>query len=180
VVDALQGWAFASHCRHVLISCQQANLAAYPARRRMPCILSDWCHVGRASRPADLPQKPSKLWQNRLAGPLARWLRPRRKLHIEHRGNMAMLTQNQQALLSVRDVAKQLGISEKTVRREIDAGNLFVIRLGPSGRRIGIHPAEISRYLAVRTPGHPLSILVLSKQRLTPSSGTRSHTIRNG
>jgi len=47
-----------------------------------------------------------------------------------------MLTQNQQALLSVRDVAKQLGISEKTVRREIDAGNLFVIRLGPSGCRI--------------------------------------------
>ncbi len=41
-------------------------------------------------------------------------------------------------LMTIAQVAKQDGCSEKTVRRAITAGLLEVIRIGPSGRAIRI------------------------------------------
>jgi excisionase family DNA binding protein len=51
---------------------------------------------------------------------------------------------------SVKESAEYLGLSEKTVRREISAKNIRVMRLGPGKRRIGIHRSEINRYLMSR------------------------------
>ena len=52
---------------------------------------------------------------------------------------------------SVKETANYLGLSEKTVRREISAGGILAMRLGPGQRRIGIHRSEIHRYLMSRT-----------------------------
>lgn len=49
-------------------------------------------------------------------------------------------------LLSVRDVAALDSTSEKTVRRAIAAGLLDVLRIGPSGRLVRIHPAAHAAY----------------------------------
>lgn len=55
----------------------------------------------------------------------------------------------EQKLLTVREVAMRLSVSEKTVRREIKSGNLAVLRLGPARRRIAIAESEVTRYLMV-------------------------------
>jgi excisionase family DNA binding protein len=41
-------------------------------------------------------------------------------------------------LMTIAEVARQDGCSEKTVRRAINAGLLEVIRIGPGGRAIRI------------------------------------------
>jgi len=51
-----------------------------------------------------------------------------------------------EALMSVKQVAALDGCSEKTVRRAIDAGLLAVVRIGPGGRLLRIHPADHAAY----------------------------------
>lgn len=63
-------------------------------------------------------------------------------------------------LHSVRDVAGLLGVSEKTVRREIASGELIAVRLGPAQRRIGIPADEVERYLRMRSTWAPMSIKI--------------------
>lgn len=48
-------------------------------------------------------------------------------------------------LLTVTEVAETLSISEKTVRRLIDAGELPVIKLG---RLVRIDPRDLDRFIA--------------------------------
>ena len=50
------------------------------------------------------------------------------------------------ALLSVRDVARLDGCSERTVRRAIAAGLLAAIRIGPGGRLLRISPGAHAAY----------------------------------
>ncbi len=49
-------------------------------------------------------------------------------------------------LLTVKQVAELDNVSEKTVRRAIDAGLLECLRVGPHGRLIRIHPAQHEAY----------------------------------
>lgn len=49
-------------------------------------------------------------------------------------------------LLKVSDVAELDNVSEKTVRRAIDANQLKVIRVGPGKRLIRIHPDAHAAY----------------------------------
>lgn len=50
-------------------------------------------------------------------------------------------------LLNIDEVAEFLGVSIKTVRRRIEAGELPVIR---DGRVIRVHPNDLNRYVASR------------------------------
>ncbi|MBB1492703.1 helix-turn-helix domain-containing protein [Paracoccus sp. MC1854] len=54
-------------------------------------------------------------------------------------------------LLTVRDVARLDGVSEKTVRRAIQVGLLPALRIGPGQRLLRIHPAAHAAY---RTGGY--------------------------
>ena len=47
-------------------------------------------------------------------------------------------------LLSLRDTAKILGCSLKTIRRRVDDGELATIR---DGRLIRVHPDDLDRYI---------------------------------
>lgn len=49
-------------------------------------------------------------------------------------------------LKTVKQVALEDNVSEKTVRRAIAAGLLEVLRVGPGGRLIRIHPAQHEAY----------------------------------
>jgi excisionase family DNA binding protein len=49
-------------------------------------------------------------------------------------------------LLTVKDIAELDGTSQKTVRRAIEAGILEVLRVGPGGRLIRIHPDAHAAY----------------------------------
>ena len=49
-------------------------------------------------------------------------------------------------LLSINEVAEMDGTSSKTVRRAIAAGLLEVLRIGPGGRLIRIHPDAHAAY----------------------------------
>ena len=51
---------------------------------------------------------------------------------------------------SIKERAGGPGSSEKSIRREIAAGNIEIARLGPAGRRIGITDAAWARYLRSR------------------------------
>ena len=53
-------------------------------------------------------------------------------------------------LLTVADIARLDGVSEKTVRRAIAAGLLNAIRIGPGGRLIRITPAAHAAYRNAR------------------------------
>lgn len=55
-------------------------------------------------------------------------------------------TQQPLRLKTVKEVALEDNVSEKTVRRAIDAGLLDVIRVGPGGRLIRIHPDAHTAY----------------------------------
>lgn len=57
-------------------------------------------------------------------------------------------TDQPRQLMTIKEVAKLDGYSEKTVRRAIAAGLLEVIRLGPGGRLIRIDPAAHAAYRA--------------------------------
>jgi len=50
-------------------------------------------------------------------------------------------------LLKLHDVAEILGVSPKTLRRRIDAGELPVIR---DGRIVRVHPRDLERYISAR------------------------------
>ena len=50
-------------------------------------------------------------------------------------------------LLTLRDVARILNTSMKTLRRRIDAGQLPVIR---DGRIVRVHPRDLERYISAR------------------------------
>jgi hypothetical protein len=56
-----------------------------------------------------------------------------------------------QTIRSPRERAGQGGVSEKTIRREIAAGNIEIVRLGPARRLIGITDAAWERYIRGRT-----------------------------
>lgn len=49
-------------------------------------------------------------------------------------------------LLTVRDVAELDQVCTKTVRRAIAEGRLTVVRVGPKGRLIRVHPAAHAAY----------------------------------
>ena len=49
-------------------------------------------------------------------------------------------------LLTIRDVAELDQVSVKTVRRAIEQGRLSVIRVGPQGHLIRIHPSAHAAY----------------------------------
>ena len=51
-------------------------------------------------------------------------------------------------LLDIAAAAASLDVSERTIRREIAAGRLAVVKIRG---RIKLHPAEISRYIAANT-----------------------------
>ena len=53
-------------------------------------------------------------------------------------------------LKSIKQVAYEDDTSEKTVRRAIDAGLLEVIRLGPKGRILRVHPDAHAAYRRAR------------------------------
>ncbi len=53
-------------------------------------------------------------------------------------------------LLTVDDVAERLGVSSKTVRREIQAGALEYLRVGPAARLIRVSQTALAVYLATR------------------------------
>ena len=55
------------------------------------------------------------------------------------------------AVRSIRERAGGPGLSEKSLRREIAAGNIEIVRLGPGRRRIGITDRAWERYLRSRT-----------------------------
>ena len=50
-------------------------------------------------------------------------------------------------MYSVEEIASQLNISQKTVRRWVDAGQLHIHRLG---RQIRITQEDLSAFLAIR------------------------------
>lgn len=56
-----------------------------------------------------------------------------------------------QRIHSVRELAGGPGLSEKSIRREIAAGNIEIVRLGPGKRRIGITHDAWERYLKQRS-----------------------------
>lgn len=50
-------------------------------------------------------------------------------------------------LLTLPDAAELLGLSLKTLRRRVAAGDLPVIR---DGRLVRVHPNDLERYIAAR------------------------------
>ena len=55
-------------------------------------------------------------------------------------------TQPARQLKTIKQIAAEDNVSEKTVRRAISAGLLDVIRVGPGKRLIRIHPAAHAAY----------------------------------
>lgn len=55
-------------------------------------------------------------------------------------------TEHVDRLKTVKQVAAEDNVSEKTVRRAIAAGLLDAIRVGPGGRLIRIHPEAHAAY----------------------------------
>lgn len=55
--------------------------------------------------------------------------------------------------LTMREVAQQLGVSERTVRTYIDSGDLPHSRIGPSGKTIRIAVADLREYMEARRKG---------------------------
>ncbi len=62
-------------------------------------------------------------------------------------GGPAMGARSREGLLTVRQVAVYLGVSEKTVRRLIASGQLRCIHIG---RLTRIDPGDVSRWLSAR------------------------------
>jgi excisionase family DNA binding protein len=55
-----------------------------------------------------------------------------------------------EALLTLREVARRLACSEKSVRRLVDAGDLPVVRIG---RMVRVDPLDLARFVRVRREG---------------------------
>ncbi len=54
---------------------------------------------------------------------------------------------DEQRLLSVRQVAEALGVSEVTVRRRIDAGELGAVQLGGKGTALRVPASELEEFV---------------------------------
>ena len=52
--------------------------------------------------------------------------------------------------MTIREVADYLGVSERTVRTWVKAGDLPVIRLGPSGKLVRIAADDLNAYVTER------------------------------
>jgi excisionase family DNA binding protein len=52
-----------------------------------------------------------------------------------------------ESLLTLREVAGQLAVSPRTVRRLVAVGGLHCVRIG---RQIRVHPGDVSRWLSAR------------------------------
>jgi excisionase family DNA binding protein len=50
-------------------------------------------------------------------------------------------------LLTVREVASALGVSEVTVRRRIDAGELGALQLGGKGTALRVPASELAQFV---------------------------------
>jgi len=50
-------------------------------------------------------------------------------------------------LLTLRDVARYLGVSERTIRREVKASRLLAVKVG---RQVRFDPPDVLRYVAAR------------------------------
>lgn len=55
--------------------------------------------------------------------------------------------------LTMREVAEQLGVSERTVRNFIKSGDLPHSRIGPSGKTVRIALADLQAYMEARKMG---------------------------
>lgn len=53
-------------------------------------------------------------------------------------------------LMSVPEVADRLGVSAKTVRREIKSDALESVRIGPGGRLVRVSEKALAVYLVTR------------------------------
>lgn len=73
-------------------------------------------------------------------------------------------------LLTVHETAERLGVSEKTVRRKIEAGQLPAVQLGGRGSAVRIDERELAAWLY-----GPLDIVRADLQHLqvSPSVGSR-------
>ncbi|MEM1300105.1 MAG: helix-turn-helix domain-containing protein [Pseudomonadota bacterium] len=60
------------------------------------------------------------------------------------------MNQKTDRLLTVAEVAERLGISPKTVRREIASGALESVRVGPAERLIRVSEKGLAVHLAAR------------------------------
>ena len=82
------------------------------------------------------------------------WRGRRRERHFSRlRSRGAQMIRNNMKndrLLTVDDVAERLGISSKTVRREIGSGALESVRIGPAGRLIRVSETALAVYLVAR------------------------------
>jgi excisionase family DNA binding protein len=72
---------------------------------------------------------------------------PSRRLIVTKRNSSKIRTDPLLRLLNIGEVADVLGVSIKTVRRRIEAGELPVIR---DGRVVRVHPNDLDRYVASR------------------------------
>jgi excisionase family DNA binding protein len=50
-------------------------------------------------------------------------------------------------LLSLRELQAYLGVSERTIRREVAAGRLLAVKIG---RQVRFDPPDVARYVAAR------------------------------
>jgi excisionase family DNA binding protein len=59
-------------------------------------------------------------------------------------------TTNDEQFCTIREVAEEMNVSQKTIRRAIDRGDLKVHRFGAKGRIIRISAEDRRAYLALR------------------------------
>jgi excisionase family DNA binding protein len=77
------------------------------------------------------------------------------------------MVMTEQPLLTVRQVARRLQVSQLTVRRQVASGRLAAIKLGDAeSSPLRIDPAELDRYLADHATGKAVAV----QQHLRPTS----------
>ena len=54
---------------------------------------------------------------------------------------------DERRLLSVKEVARVLGVSQVTVRRRISTGEIPAVRLGGPGKALRVHPDELAAWI---------------------------------
>src|SRR5258708_29945816 len=71
----------------------------------------------------------------------------RARARVPSRGEEESALDCGESLLTLREVAGQLAVSPRTVRRLVAAGELRCVRIG---RLIRVHPGDVSRWLSAR------------------------------